>query len=270
LCSQNGKILTNSKILYPKYFEFPGLKDFHQHSSVARMSQKRNLKSLRNFLERIYKNTLDNNCKISLISGEDFENFLVDLHLAKEFETIAESVGYSNIEWIVVKRKPIDYLLSIYSEKSGYSVVLDIGLIANTILEYGFFSVSTENYNYKFVFDIDKFSRLFRKNVTSKLTVINFDDFIEDFPGKSIFRKLVDEQSLKKLSENSKSIGIKRKRPSEEKVEFRYIANFLGMSPNKEFHQNNKKLVESLMTHRLNRNNAILKDIEVKFKERFD
>lgn len=205
-----------------------------------------------------------------MISGEDFENFLVDVHLAIEFENIAKSVGYLNIEWIVVKRNPIDYFLSIYSEKSGYRVVLDIALIANTILEYGFFTLSTENYNYKFVFDIDKFSRLFKKNVTSKLSVINFDDFIKDFPGKSIFGKLLDDQSLKQLSENSKSIGINRKRLSEEKVEFRYIANFLGMSPNKEFHQNNKKLVELLMTHRLNRNAAILKEIEVKFKERFD
>ena len=114
-----------------------------------------------------------------MISGEDFENFLVDIHLANEFEILANSVGYSHIEWIVIKRYPYDYLLSIYSEKSGYRVVLDIGLIANTVLEYGFFTVSTENYNYKFVFDIDKFFILFKKNVSSKLTVINFDDFVE-------------------------------------------------------------------------------------------
>ncbi len=204
-----------------------------------------------------------------MISGEDFENFLVDIHLANEFEILANSVGYSHIEWIVIKRYPYDYLLSIYSEKSGYRVVLDIGLIANTVLEYGFFTVSTENYNYKFVFDIDKFSKLFKKNVSSKLTVINFDDFVEGFPGKSIFSNLVSEQSLKKISENSLNIVIQRKRPPKEKVEFRYVAHFLGMTPNKEFYEGNKKLVDALIANRLNRNEALLKDIELKFKERF-
>ena len=71
------------------------------------------------------------------------------------------------------------------------------------------------------------------------------------------------------MRENSKIIGINRKRPSREKTEFRYVANFLGMTPNREFHEQNKKLVESLMAHRLNRNESILKDIEIKFKERF-
>ena len=233
------------------------------------MSQKRDLKSLKNFLESIFSKTLKNNCKISLISGEDFENFLVDVHLANEFESIAKSVGYHNVEWIVVKRNPLDYLLSIYSEKAGYRIVLDIGLIANNVLEYGFFTTSTEHYNYKFVFDLEKFSRLFKKNVTSKLTIINFEDFIEDFPGKPIFSNLVNDDHLNKLRENSNIIGIKRKRSSKEKTEFRYVANFLGMTPNREFHEQNKKLVELLMAHRLNRNESILKDIEIKFKERF-
>lgn len=269
LCAQNSKLLSENKILYPKYFKIPNIEDYYQHSTAARLSQKRDLKSLRNFLEKIYKNTLESNCNTSLISGEDFENFLVDVYLASEFESIAKTIGYINIEWIVVKRNPLEYLLSIYSEKSAYGVVLDIGLIANNVLEYGYFSVSTEKYNYKFVFDIDKFSKFFQINVNSKLRILNFDDFIKDFPGKSILNNLVNEHTLKKLHENSKSIGIKRKRLSKEKIEFRYIASFLGMTPNKEFHEKNRKLVDSLIVHRLNRNALLLKEIEVKFKERF-
>ena len=261
--------MIDNKILYPEYFEFPKHQDYYQHSSVARMSQKRDLKSLSVFLQAIYEQTSKKNCKVSLISGEDFENFLVDIHLANEFEVLAKSVGYSDIEWVVIQRSQIDYLLSIYSEKSAYKMVLDLGLIANSILEYGFFSASSAEYNYKFVFDISKFSKFFKKNVNPNLTIINFDQFIDDFVGKRIFSYLVNDKSLEKLRQESKSIGKMRKRHSNEKIEFRYLANFLGMKANKEFHENNKNLVDSLVSHRLKRNKALIQEIQIKFKERF-
>ena len=103
------------------------------------MSQKRDLKGLSIFLQEIYQKTTEKKCNTSLISGEDFENFLVDIHLAIEFEFIAKSVGFDKLEWFVVQRNQIDYLLSIYAEKSAYKMVLDLGLMANSILEYGFF-----------------------------------------------------------------------------------------------------------------------------------
>lgn len=268
MCSNSQKILIDNKILYPEYFEFPE-RGYHQHSSVAWMSQKRDLKSLSVFLQAIYEQTSKKHCKISLISGEDFENFLVDIHLANEFEAIANSAGYSDIEWVVVQRNQIDYLLSIYSEKSAYKMVLDLGVIANSILKYGFFSASSPEYNYKFVFDIYEFSKFFKKNVNPNLTIINFDQFIDDFVGKRIFSNLVNNYYLDRLRENSKSIEIKRKRLSKEKIEFRYVANFLGMIPNREFLEQNKKLVDSLVAHRLNRNSLLLKEIKVKFKDRF-
>lgn len=233
------------------------------------MSQKRDLKSLSVFLQAIYEQTSKKNCKVSLISGEDFENFLVDIHLANEFEVLAKSVGYSDIEWVVIQRSQIDYLLSIYSEKSAYKMVLDLGLIANSILEYGFFSASSPEYNYKFVFDISKFSKFFKKNVNPNLTIINFDQFIDDFVGKRIFSYLVNDKSLEKLRQEAKSIGKMRKRHSNEKIEFRYLANFLGMKANKEFHENNKNLVDSLVSYRLKRNKALIQEIQIKFKERF-
>ena len=129
------------------------------------MSQKRDVSSLNTFLMSIYDATIYHKCLTTLLSGEDFENFLIDTHLALEFETLAKSVGYSEIEWIVVQRDPLEYLLSIYSEKSGYKMILDLGTISNVILEYGFFSASSPNYNYKFVFDISKFSEFFEFSI---------------------------------------------------------------------------------------------------------
>ena len=176
------------------------------------MSQKRDLKSLNVFLQVIYEQTSKKHCKVSLISGEDFENFLVDIHLANEFEILAKSVGYSDIEWVVIQRSQIDYLLSIYSEKSAYKMVLDLGLIANSILKYGFFSASSPDYNYKFVFDILKFSEFFKKNVNPNLIVISFNQFIDDFVGKEIFSCLVNDKSLENLRQKAKGIGKMRKR----------------------------------------------------------
>ena len=66
------------------------------------------------------------------------------------------------------------------------------------------------------------------------------------------------------------NIGIKRKRPVNEKIEFRYLANFLGMKADKEFHANNKKLVDLLISHRMKRNEDLLKEIHIKFKEQFE
>ena len=209
-------------------------------------------------------------CTITLISGEDFENFLVDIHLAIEFEVIAKSIGFSDIEWLVVQRNPLDYLLSIYAEKSAYKMVLDIGIMANSIIEYGFFSTSSPDYNYKFVFDIKKFSGFFKESVNQNLKVVDFDNFIDDFVGKALFIDLVDNKSLSLLRKEASNVGIQRKRVSKEKIEFRYLANFLGMKSNKDFHENNKNLVDSLVNHRLNRNKTLLSEIEVKFKEYFN
>ena len=160
------------------------------------MSQKRDLEGISIFLQKIYYDALKKKCTTTLISGEDFENFLVDIHLAIEFEVLAKSIGFSYIEWLVVQRNPLDYLLSIYAEKSAYKMVLDIGIMANSILEYGFFSTSSPDYNYKFVFDIKKFSSFFKEGVNQNLKVVNFDNFIDDFVGKVIFIDLVNDKSI--------------------------------------------------------------------------
>ena len=263
LCANSREVLIENGLFFPQY------STWHQHSFAAWMSQKRDTNNLRVFLRSISDETKAAKCETTLISGEDFENLLVDTHLASEFESIAKSEGYTHIEWIVIHRNPIDYLLSIYAEKSGYKMVLDLGLMANAILEYGFVSLGASNYNYKFVFDIKKFSELFKKNVNQDLTVVRFEDFTYGFVGKVILNHYLNEKSLAILSEVAQKIDILRKRPTPEKVEFRYVANFLGMKPDKMFHEKNKKLVDALVSHRINRNKALLVGIRSTFKERF-
>ncbi|MFL2508782.1 MAG: hypothetical protein ACJ0HV_04850 [Candidatus Pseudothioglobus sp.] len=160
------------------------------------MSQKKDFKNLKSFLKSIFEDTNKNNCHTTLISGEAFENFLVDTDLAIEFQELAISQGYLDIEWIVVYRKPIQYLESIYAERSGYGVVLDISIMANIILEYGFVSPSSRNYNNKFVFDVKKFACFFQENVNKNLSIIYFEDFIKGFVGKILLNRFSLQKTL--------------------------------------------------------------------------
>ena len=234
------------------------------------MSQKKDLDNLSLFLKSIFDDTQKKSCHTTLISGEAFENFLVDTHLALEFEELAKSLGYSDIHWIFVYRKPIEYLESIYAERSSYGVVLDISIMANIILEYGYVSPSSKFYNNKFVFDVRRFAKLFQKNVNKNLTIIKFEDFIEGFVGKTLLNHFVfQKNSLDVLSYEAKKIGVVRKRPSLEKVEFRYVANFLNMRPHKEFYESNKTLINALVPHRINIYKSVIEDIRFKFDEQF-
>ena len=125
------KVFEENSLVFPQYLSWK------QHSFAAWMSQKRDIKGLTLFLRSIFNETKTKNCNTTLISGEDFENFLIDTHLANEFELLAKSEGYKNIEWIYIRRDPLDYLLSIYSEMSAYKVALNLELMAEIILEYG-------------------------------------------------------------------------------------------------------------------------------------
>ena len=256
--------MIDNKILFPEYL------DWHQHSFAAWMSQKKDLDNLSLFLKSIFDDTKKKSSHTTLISGEAFENFLVDTHLALEFEELAKSLGYSDIHWIFVYRKPIEYLESIYAERSSYGVVLDISIMANIILEYGYVSPSSKFYNNKFVFDVRRFAKLFQKNVNKNLAIIKFEDFIEGFVGKTLLNHFVfQKNSLDVLSYEAKKIGVVRKRPSLEKVEFRYVANFLNMRPHKEFYESNKTLINALLPHRINIYKSVIEDIRFKFDEQF-
>jgi len=263
ICKNNQEVLIDQGLMFPQY------SNWNQHSLAAWMSQKRDVKQLRLFLRTIFDETNAENCEITLISGEDFENFLVDTYLANEFEAIAKSEGYKDIEWIVIHRDPTDYLLSIYAEMSGYQMVLDLELMSNLILDCGYVSTGSSKYNYKFVFDIKKFSEFFRESVNQNLTVVPFEDFTFDFTGKVILNQYLDEKTLDILRIYAQNLGKKRVRAAPEKVEFRYVANFLGLKPDKIFHENNRKLVDSLIAYRINRNKTLHVDIESKFKEHF-
>lgn len=261
LCMKHGSVLQKNGLCFPQYKTWP------QHSFAAWLLQKRDEKALRHFLTHALEQAQNNACEHVLLSGEDFENCLVDTHLARQFETLAHSVGFTDISWVVVQRKPLDYLRSIYAEQSMYEQCLDLKILANVIAEYGFVSPGGRRYNYSFVFDINKFVTLFKQEVSPHITVMSFKDFVSDFVGKPLLDNWLNAQSIAQLRQEAADIGVQRKKHSEETVELRYAANFLGFQIGDNFHQENLALVEQLVARRMQRSRALWEEIEALFEK---
>ena len=56
--------------------------------------------------------------------------------------------------------------------------------------------------------------------MNNNLTVIQFEDFTSDFVGKVVLTDYLEEKSLGVLRKIAQKIGVERKRPAPEKVEF--------------------------------------------------
>ncbi len=105
--------------------------------------------------------------------------------------------------------------------------------------------------------------------MNNNLTVIQFEDFTSDFVGKVVLNDYLEEKSLGILRKIAQKIGVERKRPAPEKVEFRYVAHFLGREADDIFYKNNKSLIDALVSERINRNKALLVSIKSTFKDQF-
>lgn len=261
LCVDQKKLLVSNGLNYPNY------KNWRQHSRAAWIAQKNNFSELKLFLASIHEDSLNLNCELTLISGEDFENFLIDNHLAKEFTHTAKEVGFKEIEWIVVHRDPFVYMQSIYSEMCKHNSVLDYITMGKLILDCGYVSVSTPLYNYHFVFKINKFAEIFKNNVSKNLQVIPFRQFIEDFPGKVILSKYLSDHSKESLLAYTHTKENLNQRLRPEDVEFRYIANFLGVNADQNFYEANKELADILIKNRIKRNINVLNYLRQEFEK---
>ena len=76
---------------------------------------------------------------ILLFSAEDLENCLFDTEFGKQFMIRARSKGVASIRWIFVQRNEFEYFESLYREMSRHQQVLQYDLMANEILDHGFF-----------------------------------------------------------------------------------------------------------------------------------
>ena len=102
---------------------------------------------------QFYQNAAILRCHSVLISGEDFENFLIDSAAQLQFEQMLIDAGFDDFEWVVVRRDPLEYFRSIYAELSKHGVCINAIPAAISIARSGWFAVSTTSLNNFFAVD---------------------------------------------------------------------------------------------------------------------
>tara|TARA_B100000700_G_C15043392_1_gene856572 strand:- start:2774 stop:3700 length:927 start_codon:yes stop_codon:yes gene_type:complete len=221
------------------------------HSYLAWMIQFNQLEFLTFLLKRFFNEAQTLKCKYVLLSGEDFENVLIDYSMYETFESIAQDCGYKNIEWIFVKRNPYDYLLSLYSELAVNGFCYNLYDIYEKIIHDGYFRASNRIYDWIFVFDLNKRFELFNKKAKSISKLFSFEDFLNGFPGQKLLENYLDSETIVKLQVESLSLPRFRVSRSKEKVELLYICAFLDMKATQKNYNSNREIIDALVRYRL-------------------
>ena len=242
---------------------------FNNHSPLAWLIQQNEFDSLEKYFKFIFNEAKELKYKNVLISGEDFENLLIDQNLAKKLLNILREIGFSDVEWIFVKRDPYTYLNSIYSELSKHRLILNFQKLYEEAYEKGYITVSSNIYTWKFVFDFEKFVNEFDNYLGGKAICFSFNEFKKVFAGKILLSRYLSDESIDYLVENSYSFDHANKSLDPLNVEFRYVCNFLGISASQENYNQNKKLFDSLILSRRNTISFFEDKNKNKFNERF-
>ncbi|SLN49513.1 hypothetical protein ROA7450_02448 [Roseovarius albus] len=223
LCDANRALLYDLGVYYPNYDARP------QHSYVLWDVQKSGLNALRNFLSQSFAEA-KTNCHTVLLSGEDFENCIVDIALALEIETLAIESGFDAVEWVVVTRPVESYIASLYSELSKHSVVLRRGTLERAAKERGCFYISTNRYNYIFVFDFKRFAERFQQHVSRPVIEYSMGEFARGFPGAILLQGLLREEAFTRFSRLAKIDNqIQNESLDSTQIEVNYVSSTFGV-----------------------------------------
>lgn len=192
-CSINRSELIDVGLYYPKW------KRSDQHSWILHEYQKEGIAIIENYFDSIHREATINKSNSVLLSGEDFENCIVDIGLAKKIESAADKAGFDSVTWIVVTRDQDELIKSLYAELSKQSVLINLDIINKSTAERGCFYVSSELYNYIFVTDFFRFEDEFNQNISGNCICIKYSDFIESFAGKTLLEHILTESQFLEL-----------------------------------------------------------------------
>ena len=222
LCSQNRALLNEVGVHYP------GEDSLKQHSHLIWRIQAEGVSFLGRRL-RAYRVSAGQNCDTVLLSGEDFENVIVDITLALEIEEQAHNAGFDDIVWIVVSRPSFDYAASIYAEMSKHKIVLQQSVIDKALLQRGCLYVSSHQFNYIFVLDFARFKDRFSLAICGDLWHFEMEEFLEHTPGGVVLKRLLGEPQYAKFNASMKGGNvIEHNRLSPHKVTQNYFATALA------------------------------------------
>ena len=168
------------QVLYPR-LRVEGLPVF-QHSPLLWALQVGRHQAVLLALRIMHQEACEAGCKAVLMSGEDFENFLIDEVNHRHFEQLALQAGFQAPEWIWVERDPVDRLESVYSEAAKHGLVASIQAWTASVRRTGWFAMSTETCHSLMAIDLQRCLPSFVDRTLGTVQLIPFESFVGTQP----------------------------------------------------------------------------------------
>ena len=208
------------QVLYPQ-LSIEGVPVF-QHSPLLWALQEGSEEILLSVFRMMHSQAADSGCESVFLSGEDFENFLIDEAGHCRFEQLLLQAGFCAPEWIWVERDPVDRLQSLYSEVAKHGLVVSIQTWAASVRRTGWFALSTESYHGLIAIDLRRCLPSFVERTLGTVQLIPFESFVGTQPvGSDLLRRCFGVHWLQASEPDNV-----RLRP--EQIERRYLASFLN------------------------------------------
>lgn len=162
-------------VLYPelKFQAVPAL----QHSPLLWALQEHRRLAVFCCLRQFFEEAQCLRCTTVLLSGEDFENLLVDASMHRLWEQLVQAAGFSAPEWWIVERDPMSRFASLYAEYAKHGICVAVQAWAASVKRTGWFTLSTENCHYAMVIDLPRLLPAFSARCAGSVSLISFDDF---------------------------------------------------------------------------------------------
>lgn len=215
----------------------------------------------------------DDSLDTVLISGEDFESFLVQTDIARRIEEVAVECGVTEIEWIVVYRDPFHYFESIYAQLSRSPCGPTYRDAARAILDTGLLNVGRLTRGWIYVFDLARFLPRFRVAVSGTVTAIPFQTFVAGSSGRMLLERMLGQDKADRLLAHMPGEAKhENKRAPDRVIERRYAARFLGQPSGDSSLSGrllSRLLVAPVASYRLRERRRLRAEIARRFEERF-
>ena len=256
------------QVLYPR-LRVEGLPVF-QHSPLLWALQVGRHEAVLSALRIMHQEACESGCTAVLLSGEDFENFLIDDVNHRYFEQLALHSGFSAPEWIWVERDPVDRLESVYCEVAKHGLAASIQAWTASVRRTGWFAMSTETCHSLMAIDLQRCLPSFVDRTLGSVQLIPFESFVGTRPvGSDLLMRCFSGHWLQASEPNNV-----RLRP--EQIERRYLASFLnsGLVSEDDLSHVEESLAalapmfERIVASRQTRLNNALQDLRVFFRDR--
>jgi hypothetical protein len=125
------------------------------------------------------------------LTGEDFENILIDHSFYYDLRTELAAGGFENVEFWFIYGNQFEYFESLYSQLSKDGQILDYQILTEHILKNGFYSCSIPNFSWYFVFDYKKYYTQLYK-LGAKIKTCPYKKFINGSIGSPLLKVVRD------------------------------------------------------------------------------